>query len=148
MQYSELYKLDIQKHFADEIKKLRHLTILGDSIDTTNPLWVSAVKVMFNRDCTSRSTSEFLIEKYLPQDEIGERLKGRLNVEVVTLLIVAALTNPKIEQKVLFCSQALPTLTACDIVAVIRKNFSNYELVATFSSATVQRTIFNLIARR
>ena len=149
MQYSELHNLNIQSHFADEISKLRQLVTSRTGINVPpNPLWIGAVRAMFNRDCTSRSTSEFLIQSYSPKDRNGRQLEGKLNIEVVTLLIVSALINPKKEQKILFCAESLSTFTACDIATVIRKNFCDYELVATFNSAPMQKTVFRLIARK
>jgi hypothetical protein len=149
MDYPQLYRLEVQKYFAGEINKLRLAAALVNGVNLEpNPLWVPAIKAMFDRYCMSRVTDEFLISKYQPKDKNSELLNKKLNVEVITLLIVSALVNPKAEQKIFFCSEALSTPTACDIVAVIKRNFVDYELMAAFNSAPTYRTVLRLKANK
>ncbi len=153
MEYIELYSLDIQKYFSKEIEKLRQCSHSNSGVTElakvgTYKLWVSAVKVMFDRDSVSRSTSEFLMQKYKSVGQNHACYEQKLNQEIIASLLLLAIAKPMVEQKVLFSGDSLPTVTASDLVSTIRRNFVDYGVVATFYSSHNYSTMLVITAKK
>ncbi len=118
---------------------------LREKIDNCT-FWVS-VKTVLNNDCT-RSTSALLLDKYATHDFSNVNLNKISNREVIILLILLALLEPLVEQKVSFDALVISAITACDIATVIKKNFVGYGLNAKFTTFPAGVTSLIVVAQK
>lgn len=142
-------RLQIQKRFAVDITTLRRIaTLKGVELERSlltklniEASLASAIGMVFDSSCAT-STRKFLADKYLPIDLDEDLGTWGMNLDAVSGIVIMALSNPGVVQKILFYTELFGEDIAHDIASTIMLNLVDYEVVAVFDKYNLPGTTF------